>query len=137
MGKILAIDFGLKRTGLAISDAARFFAFGLETVNSENLMSRLKELVASDGVDTFVLGLPMRLNTDDTHITENVRMLAQAIAEEFPTCKIELLDERFTSKMAAQSMHIAGASKKQKQQKELIDKVSATLILQSFLEQSN
>jgi putative Holliday junction resolvase len=134
MGKILALDFGLKRTGIAISDDARMFAFGLETVDSKFLMERIGELIQSDNVDELVLGLPKRLNNEDSHVTQNVLLLKEAIEKTFPILKVELLDERFTSKMASESMHMAGASKKQKKQKGLVDKVSATIILQSHIE---
>ena len=135
MGKIVAIDFGLKRTGLAITDESNMFAFGLNTVESVNLMDELKSLALKDNVSIFVLGLPKRLNNTDAHVTQNVLLLKEAIEKEIPLVKVELLDERFTSKMASQSMHTAGATKKQKKQKELVDKVSATIILQSYLSQ--
>lgn len=135
MGKIIAIDFGLKRTGLAITDELNMFAFGLDTVESKDLMSRLKELVAIEKVSTIVLGLPKRLNNQDAHITQNVHLLKEALKKEFILLKIILVDERFTSKMASQSMHTAGATKKQKKEKGLVDKVSATIILQSYLSQ--
>lgn len=135
MSKVIAIDFGLKRTGLAISDELRMFAFGLETVESKGLMNKLKHVVSSEDIDTIVLGLPKRMDNSDAHITQNVLHLENALKKEFPGLSIELIDERFTSKMAAAAMHAAGATKKQKRQKELVDKVSATLILQSYLEQ--
>jgi len=135
MAKTLAIDFGLKRTGLALSDAAKMFAFGLETVASDVLMKQLILLVPEEKVDQIVIGLPKRLNNEDTHITQNVYLLKEALEKQFPTVAISLLDERFTSKMATSAMHTAGASKKQKREKGLVDKVSATIILQSFLEQ--
>ena len=136
MGKTIAIDFGLKRSGLAISDDINMFAFGLDTVESSELMASLKELVIRENVSTIVVGLPKQLNNTDAHITQNVYLLKEALESEFPAMRIELIDERFTSKMASQAMHTAGATKKQKKQKELIDKVSATIILQSYLSQS-
>ena len=137
MSKIIAIDFGLKRTGLAISDESKMFAFGLETVPSQELMSRLIGLVADESIDTIVLGLPKRMNNEDAHITQNVLLLEEALKKKFPLSRVVLLDERFTSKMASAAMHSAGATKKQKREKGLIDKVSATIILQSFLESQN
>lgn len=134
MSKVLAIDFGLKRCGLAISDDAKIFAFGLDTVESVKLMDEVIKLVASDKVDEIVLGLPLRMNDEDAHITQNVRLLKDALMKQLPDIQVHFEDERFTSKMAAQSMHTAGASRKQKKEKGLIDKVSATIILQSFLE---
>tara|TARA_B110000285_G_scaffold157863_1_gene176111 strand:- start:1911 stop:2315 length:405 start_codon:yes stop_codon:yes gene_type:complete len=133
MGKVLALDFGLKRTGLAISDDAKMFAFGLETVDSSKLMEELSKLNQKEQLDTIVLGLPKRLNNEDAHITQNVLLLKEALKKQFPMIGIELVDERFTSKMASQSMHLSGATKKQKMNKGLVDKVSATIILQSFL----
>ena len=135
MGKTLAIDFGLKRTGIAITDAANMFAFGLDTVESNQLMDFLKTIVPKEGVSTVVIGLPRRLDTSDAHITQNVYLLKEAIEKEVTSVNVLLIDERFTSKMASQSMHTAGATKKQKKQKELVDKVSATILLQSYLSQ--
>jgi putative Holliday junction resolvase len=137
MSKILAIDFGLKRSGLAISDLSRMFAFGLKTVNSVDLEQELTVILPNESVDTIVLGLPKRLNNEDSHITENVRMFAEVLKKRFPSCTVELLDERFTSKIAKQAMHTSGASKKQKADKSLVDMVSATIILQSYLEQDS
>lgn len=136
MSKILAIDFGLKRTGLAISDASKMFAFGLDTIDSSKLMDFLNEKIPVEQVSVIVIGLPKNLNNTETNITSNVYLLKEAIQNQFPTLLVEFEDERFTSKMASQSMHAAGATKKQKKQKELIDKVSATIILQSYLSRS-
>lgn len=133
MSKILAIDFGLKRCGLAITDDSNTFAFGLDTVSSDNLGKFLEKLIAIENIGVIVIGLPKRMNNSDTAITQNVLILKEALSEKFREVRIELYDERFTSKMAAQSMHFAGAKRKQKQQKGLVDKVSATLILQSYL----
>jgi putative Holliday junction resolvase len=135
MGKAVSIDFGLKRTGLAISDESRIFAFGLETVDSKNLMNFLVDLRNKEQFTTIVLGMPKRLNNEDSHVSENVRLLKDALEKQFMGVEVVLLDERFTSKMASASMHSAGASKKQKKQKGLVDKVSATIILQSYLGQ--
>jgi len=134
MGKILAIDFGLKRTGLAISDDQKMFAFGLKTIGSSELEHELKQLINNESVDTIILGLPKRLNNEDTNVTENVRLLYERLQEIFPICKVELYDERFTSKMASSAIHFGGGNKKQKMDKSLIDKVSATIILQSYIE---
>lgn len=135
MGKAVSIDFGLKRTGIALSDESRIFAFGLDTVESKNLMTFLIDLEKKERFTTIVLGMPKRLNNEDSHVSENVRLLKVALEKQFIGIEVLLLDERFTSKMASASMHTAGASKKQKQQKGLVDKVSATIILQSYLGQ--
>ncbi|MDP5010901.1 MAG: Holliday junction resolvase RuvX, partial [Crocinitomicaceae bacterium] len=104
MGKILAIDFGMKRTGLAITDSSNIIASPLETVDTQNLMNRLAELVEKEKISTIVLGEPKNLDSSDTHITQNVRLLKEALEKKFETVKIVSVDERFTSKMAFQSM---------------------------------
>ncbi len=134
MGKYLAIDFGLKRTGLAITDSSNIIASGLDTVDSNLLMDRLVELVAKENVERIVLGEPKQLNGQDAHITQNVYLLKEALEKQFPLQQIILVDERFTSKMAFQTMIDGGLKKKQRQDKGLVDKISATIILQSYLE---
>jgi putative Holliday junction resolvase len=133
MGKVLAIDFGLKRTGLALSDDSRIFAFGLKTVDSKNLMAELKLLVVKEAVEEIVIGEPKRMDSSDSHITENVRLLKQTLGNEFPLLRIALIDERFTSRMASQVIAQSGLKKKDRQQKALIDEISATIILQDYL----
>jgi len=135
MQRIVALDFGLKRTGIALTDEMNIIASGLTTVDSRELMTYLKNLVATKNIGTIVLGEPKRLNLEDSHSSENVRLLKQALDKEFPLLTIALVDERFTSKMAMQTMHLGGLSKKQKKNKALIDEISATIILQSYLEQ--
>ncbi len=134
MGKYLAIDFGLKRTGLAITDSSNIIASGLDTVDSNLLMDRLVELVAKENVERIILGEPKQLNGQDAHITQNVYLLKEALEKQFPLQQIILVDERFTSKMAFQTMIDGGLKKKQRQDKGLVDKISATIILQSYLE---
>lgn len=134
MGKILAIDFGLKRTGLALSDEMRIFAFGYDTVDSKMLMDCLTKLIPKEKIDTFVLGEPKRLNNSDTHISENVRLFKQALLDNFPLIKVISMDERFTSKMASQSISMMGKNKATHQNKGLVDKISATILLQSYLQ---
>lgn len=137
MSKALAIDFGLKRTGFAISDESFIFAFGLKTVESKLLMQELKILVEKEKISEIVIGEPKRLNTSDSHITQNVRFLKQAIEKQFPSLLVQLMDERFTSKMAAAVIASSGLKKKDKHQKGLIDEVSATIILQDYLHARN
>jgi putative Holliday junction resolvase len=135
MGKALALDFGLKRTGLALSDESRIFAFGHSTVESKDLVSVLKLLIPNEKVSTIVLGKPKRLDNSLFEINQNIDLLIETLKKEFPSCEIVQIDERFTSKMASQVISQSGKSKKERQDKSLIDKVSATLILQSYLEQ--
>jgi putative Holliday junction resolvase len=133
-GKIIALDFGLKRTGIAATDENKIIASGLTTVDSRELMSFLINLTQKETIERIVLGLPKRLNNEDSHITSNVHLLKEALEKQFPLIPIELYDERFTSKMAFQTMIDSGLSKKQRQQKELIDEISATILLQSYLQ---
>lgn len=134
MSKILAIDFGLKRTGLALSDDRKIFAFGLKTVDSKQLMNELILLVEKEKITEIVIGEPKRLDMSDSHITQNVHLLKAALEKQFPLVKLALLDERFTSKMASAVIAQSGLKKKDKQQKALIDEVSATIILQDYLQ---
>jgi putative Holliday junction resolvase len=133
MNRILAIDFGLKRTGIAITDEANIIASPLTTVDSKDLMTFLKDTVVKLKVGTIVLGEPKRLNNEDSHITENVRLLKDVLIKEFPSIKIVMMDERFTSKMAFQSMIDSGMKKKQRQEKGTVDMISAAIILQSYM----
>lgn len=135
MGKVLALDFGLKRTGIALSDDARIFAFGHSSVESKDLVSVLKSLIPKEKISIIVLGKPKRLDNSLFEINQNIDLLIEELKKEFPTHEIVQIDERYTSKMASQVISQSGKNKKQRQDKSLIDKVSATLILQSFLEQ--
>tara|TARA_B100000767_G_C19772731_1_gene540927 strand:- start:838 stop:1248 length:411 start_codon:yes stop_codon:yes gene_type:complete len=132
MSKAIGIDFGLKRTGISISDELGIIATPLKTVSSSELMKFLKELVHSENIMTMVLGYPLGLNGADTDITQNVRYLKTALEKEFTLLKITLFDERMTSKIAQKAL-IQGASKKKRKQKGLIDQMSATIILQDYL----
>lgn len=134
MSKILALDFGLKRTGLALSDESQLFAFGLKTIDSKTLMDELKVLVEKEKLSEIVIGEPKRLDASDSHITQNVRLLKEAIQKNFPQLLVSLLDERFTSKMASAAIAQSGLKKKDREQKGLIDTVSATIILQDYLQ---
>jgi putative Holliday junction resolvase len=137
MGKAIAIDFGLKRSGIAITDDLKLFAFPHETVESQGLMGYLEAIVPKELVDTIVLGEPKRMDNSDTHITENVRLLYEALVLKFAELNVVLMDERFTSKMAVQAMIAGGMKKKDRQVKGNIDKISAAFVLQSYLSANN
>ena len=137
MGKAIAIDFGLKRSGIAITDDLQLFAFPHETIDSKDLMAYLEGFVPKESVNTIVLGEPKRMDNSDTHITENVRLLHEALMSKFPELAVVLIDERFTSKMAVQAMIAGGMKKKDRQVKGNIDKVSAAIVLQSYLSANN
>jgi putative holliday junction resolvase len=134
LSKILAIDFDLKRTDLALSDESKIFAFGLQTIDSKTLMDELKKLVSKEKITEIVIGEPKRLDTSDSHITQNVRLLKEAVQKVFPEVLVCMLDERFTSKMASAAIAQSGLKKKDREQKGLIDTVSATIILQDYLQ---
>jgi putative Holliday junction resolvase len=134
MSKIVAIDFGLKRTGLAMTDEKAIIASPLTTVESSSLMDFLMQLTSKEAISTIVIGFPTRLDGSDTHITENVRLLKGALEKQFPSIAIALQDERFSSSRAMETIHLAG-KKKQMKEKSLVDKLAATLILQDYLAQ--
>ncbi len=137
MGKAIAIDFGLKRSGIAITDDQKLFAFPHETVDSQGLMTYLEALIPKESIDTIVLGEPKRMDNSDTHISENVRLLHEALLAKFSALTVVLIDERFTSKMAVQAMIAGGMKKKERKVKGNIDKVSAAIVLQSYLSANN
>jgi putative Holliday junction resolvase len=134
MPKIVAIDFGLKRTGLAITDDRSIIASPLTTVDSSTLLDYLAQLISRETIATLVLGFPTKLDGSDTHITENVRLLKEALEKQFPQIPVKLQDERFSSSRAMETIHLAG-KKKQMKEKSLVDKLAATLILQDYLDQ--
>ncbi len=134
MGRILALDFGLKRTGIAVTDEMNIIASGLKTIDSKTLIDELKILISKYNIVTIVLGEPKRLDGSDSHISENVRLLFEHLKKTFPVLQIVKYDERFTSKMASQSIAMMGLSKSKKQDKSLVDEVSATILLQSYMQ---
>ncbi|MHA7130345.1 Holliday junction resolvase RuvX [Algoriphagus namhaensis] len=135
MGRILAIDLGTKRTGLAVTDPLKILANPLETIPTGNLVAYLSDYMSREAVEIIVLGFPTRLNGQDNEMTQRVRSLQDRLSKLYPKIKIELQDERFTSKMAMQSMIAMGSKKKDRKEKAgNLDKVSAAIILQSYLE---
>lgn len=135
MARILAIDLGTKRTGLAVTDPLKILANPLETIETGQLINFLKSYCAKEEVEAIVLGLPTRLNGQDNEMTPRVMKLKEELEKAFPQQKIALEDERFTSKMAMQSMITMGSKKKDRKEKAgNLDKVSAAIILQSYLE---
>lgn len=133
MGRILAIDYGRKRTGIAVTDPLRIIATPLETVPTHTLIDFLKSYLSREPVDEFVVGMPKTLLNEDSEIAPQVRGFVKRLEETFPDKKVSLADERFTSSMAIQAMIDGGMKKKDRQVKGNVDKISATIILQSFL----
>lgn len=134
MARILAIDYGMKRCGLAVTDPTQLIASRLETVENIKLMGWLERYFAAEAVETLVLGKPLRLDGSDTHASEPVRQFAEKFSKKWPQIKIEYVDERFTSKMASKALFEAGVPKMKRREKGLVDGVSAVLILQDYLE---
>ncbi|WP_345269712.1 Holliday junction resolvase RuvX [Nibrella viscosa] len=134
MGRIIAIDYGAKRTGIAVTDPLQIIASALETVPSHQLLDYLKKYAATEPVDAFVVGMPKRLDNTDTNNTPLVKAFVKKLQAAFSDVPVHLHDERFTSSMALKAMIASGTSKKDRREKGNIDKVSATIILQSFME---
>ncbi|MCH8987052.1 Holliday junction resolvase RuvX [Patescibacteria group bacterium] len=134
MGRIVALDYGTKRVGIAVTDPSAIIATPLETIHSKDILEFLKIYDDKENIDSFVVGLPKKLNNKDTHATKPVRMFVRQLGKKFPGKKIHLCDERFTSKIAQQAMLEGGMKKKDRQNKANVDKISATIILQSYLE---
>lgn len=134
MSKILAIDYGTKRTGFAISDESKIFAFGLSTQETKNNITYLETLIPKEKIDTIVIGIPKKLNNELAEIVPKIELFKRQLKNKFPDVKIVDIDERFTSKMAFQSMIDNGMKKKDRQNKALVDEISATIILQNYLE---
>lgn len=134
--RILAIDFGLKRTGLAVTDPARIIASALDTVPSAELMDYLKRYVAKEAVEGFVVGMPCNLDGTPTDITANVRLFMTELKRQLPRQWVETADERFTSVIAQRTMLASGIGKKARREKGTLDRISAVLILQGWMDRS-
>lgn len=132
MSKIIALDFGLKRTGIAITDEKQIIASPLTTVDSPQLMDFLKKLVLKEQIELIVLGFPLRLDGSDSHITENVRILKEVLEKEFPSIPVVFQDERYSSASAMETIHLMGKTK-HKKDKKLVDRVAATIILSEYM----
>ena len=135
MGQILAVVFGKKRCGLAATDDLRIIASGLDTVETSVLMECLKKYFEKNIVDEVVIGLPTDLKGNMSEVEQDIQKFIEEFKSEFPEVSVVRFDERFTSKIASYFISQSGKNKKQRQEKGLIDKVSATLILQQYLEQ--
>ena len=133
MGRILAIDYGTKRTGLAVTDEMQIIASGLTTVDTKELLTFLKDYVSNEKVEKIVVGLPKQMDNTASESEVYIQKFLVQLAKAIPDVPVDRVDERFTSKMAFQTMIDSGLKKKQRQNKALIDEISATLILQSYL----
>lgn len=134
MGRILALDYGTKRTGIAITDELQLIASGLTTVETPNLFDFLKEYFEKETVNTIVIGEPKQRDGNHSNVETEIQTFITKFKALFPKHSIERVDERFTSKMAFQTLLDSGIKKKQRQNKALLDEVSATIILQTYLD---
>lgn len=134
MARILALDYGKKRTGIAVTDPLKIIATALTTVDTKELIGFLKKYIATEAVETFVIGYPLNMDDSPTDATPLIDKFMPKLQHVFPHINIVTWDERMTSRMAAQSIAQMGLSKKERERKELIDAVSATIILQEYLE---
>lgn len=133
MGRIISLDYGVKRTGIAVTDSLQLIASGLKTVETSALLQFLRDYCKTEKVDVIVVGLPKQMNNQLSESEALIKPFVKILKSSFPLICIEREDERFTSKMALQSMIDAGSTKKQRRNKATIDQISATLILQSYL----
>ena len=133
MPRILAIDYGIKRTGIAVTDEFQIIASGLTTIPSETIIAFLKEYFAKEKVEKVIVGEPKQMNGQPSESAEIIEKFVIKFNSEFPEMKMERVDERFTSKMAFQTMIDSGLKKKQRQNKALVDEIAATIMLQDYL----
>ena len=133
MPRIIAIDFGTKRTGIAVTDELQLIASGLTTVATKELMKFLKDYLSAEDVEAMVIGEPKRMNNEASDVEKDILRFRESVEKAHPSLKIIRQDERFTSKMAFQTMIDSGIGKKKRQNKALVDQISATIILQDYL----
>ena len=137
MPRILCIDYGKKRTGIAVTDPFKIIATALTTVDTKDLFAFLKNYFHQEQVELVLIGEPKNLDDSDTHATPLVNQFIQKFKKDFPLMKIETVDERYTSKLAVQAMVEMGMKKKNRQKKENIDQIAAAIMLQEYLKNLN
>ena len=137
MGRIVAIDYGNKRVGVAVTDPLKLIANALDTVHAKDILTFLKNYIQQEPVEAIVVGMPRTLANTPTDVTSAVVGFVRKLKKEIPGIPVYTIDERFTSRMAFQAMIDGGVKKKDRQNKATVDKVSATIILQSYLAQNN
>ena len=135
MSRIISIDYGLKRTGLAVTDPLQIIATGLTTVESKQLIPFLKDYFAREEVELIIIGEPKNWDDTDTHATPLVEKIIKQLGKNFPKIPIKKVDERYTSKMAKDAMLEMGLKKMQRRNKKLVDEIAATILLQEYLRQ--
>lgn len=134
MARILSIDYGGKRTGIAVTDPLQIIATGLTTIESRELIPFLKKYFATEPVELIIIGLPVNWDESDTHGTPLVKAAIKKLEKEFPQIPIKTVDERYTSKMAKNAMLEMGLKKKDRRDKKLVDEIAATIMLQEYMQ---
>ena len=134
MGRILAIDYGSKRSGIAVTDSLQIIANGLTTVSSHSLMEFLKNYIKSESVERIIIGLPKKLDNTPSENMRNITPFVNRLKKELPGIPVEMYDERFTSAIAHRAMILGGAKKSTRRDKAIVDEISATIILNDYLE---
>lgn len=137
MGRIIAIDYGRKRVGLAVTDPLRIIATGLDTVPASQIINYLKEYLSQNAIDVFLVGYPKQMNNELSEAIQYIDPFIAKLKKEFPNVPVVLADERFTSKIAMRTMIEGGMKKTDRRDKAMIDKISAVIMLQSYLEYNN
>ncbi|MBA2249573.1 MAG: Holliday junction resolvase RuvX [Chitinophagaceae bacterium] len=134
MGRIIALDYGGKRTGIAVTDPLQIIATGLTTVESTEMITYLKNYTLQEAVELIIIGEPKNLDGSDTHATQLVKDAIKKLQKEFPLIPLKMVDERYTSKMAKQAMLDMGMKKKDRRDKKNVDVIAATIMLQDYLQ---
>jgi putative Holliday junction resolvase len=134
MGRILGIDYGKKRVGLAVTDPMQIFASPLDTISANNIDDFIAVYMGSEQIDAFVIGYPVQMNNEPSESVKYINPFIRKLKKRFPGVPVHLVDERFTSQMAFRTMIDGGLKKKARQNKMMIDMISASIILQSFLD---
>jgi putative Holliday junction resolvase len=137
MGRWMAFDYGTKRTGIAVTDPLNIIATGLATIESEALLEFIKKYISTEQVSIFVVGEPKQMDNTPSMSAQSITQFVAQLNKVFPAIPVKRIDERFTSKMASQVIAQSGKSKKEREKKEHIDLVSATIILQSYMESTS
>ena len=133
MARILSIDYGGKRTGIAVTDPFQIIATGLTTIDTKDFIKFLKEYTAREEVERFIIGMPLNMDDTPTHATPLVQNAIKQLQKHFPQIPLETVDERYTSKMAKDAMLEMGLKKKQRRDKKLVDEIAATIMLQEYM----
>jgi len=134
LGRLLAIDYGRKRVGIAVTDPMQLIATGLCTIPANEIIAFLKNYLSKESVDCIVVGLPKQMNNSDSESMVYIKPFLKLLAKHFPETKVDAYDERFTSKIAQQAILDGGVKKMDRREKSLVDMVSATIILQSYMQ---